>query len=89
MRDRDAAVLWPAQARYGLPSVALGVPRRGGDAKDTVPAGTEPPPHRQRRDVQRAPMSGTSSCSTMAGVPGSAIPAIGIYSCASAAGAAS
>ena len=55
VRDRDAAVFVArAQARYGLPSIALGVPRRGGDAKGTVPAGqslTPPPP---AHDTQHA-----------------------------------
>ena len=40
VRDRDAAVFVArAQARYGALSVALGVPRRGGDSKGEVPAG--------------------------------------------------
>jgi glycerol-3-phosphate dehydrogenase subunit C len=40
VRDRDAATLVArAQARFGALSVALGVPRRGGDRKGEVPAG--------------------------------------------------
>jgi glycerol-3-phosphate dehydrogenase subunit C len=40
VRDRDAATFVArAQARYGALSVALGVPRRGGDRKGEVPAG--------------------------------------------------
>jgi glycerol-3-phosphate dehydrogenase subunit C len=57
VRDRDAAkFVAQAQARYGAPSVALGVPRRGGDSKGGIPAGrglsTSPP----GLDAQRAPM---------------------------------
>ncbi len=48
VRDRDAATFVArAQARYGTLSVALGVPRRGGDSKGEVPAGrglTSSPP---------------------------------------------
>jgi glycerol-3-phosphate dehydrogenase subunit C len=40
VRDRDAAMFVArAQARYGALSVALGVPRRGGDQQGAVPAG--------------------------------------------------
>jgi glycerol-3-phosphate dehydrogenase subunit C len=40
VRDRDAgALVARAQARYGMLSVALGVPRRGGDTEGQVPAG--------------------------------------------------
>jgi glycerol-3-phosphate dehydrogenase subunit C len=40
VRDRGAATFVArAQARYGALSVALGVPRRGGDSKGEVPAG--------------------------------------------------
>jgi len=65
VRDRDAALFVArAQARYGALSVALGVPRRGGDSKGEVPAGqglTPSPPARsfayaQDKDAQHAPM---------------------------------
>jgi len=55
-RDRDAAAfLARAQARYGALSVALGVPRRGGDRKGEVPAGQGLGPSPPARDVQPAP----------------------------------
>jgi glycerol-3-phosphate dehydrogenase subunit C len=57
VRDRDTAMFVArAQARYGVLSVALGVPRRGGHSKGKLPAGrglTLSPP---ARDVQHAPM---------------------------------
>ncbi len=57
VRDRDAAAFVArAQARYGVLSVALGVPRRGGDSKGEVPAGQGLTPSPPARDVQRAPM---------------------------------
>ncbi len=50
VRNRDAATFVArAQARHGLLSVALGLPRRGGDRKGAVPAGrgltSAPLPH--------------------------------------------
>jgi glycerol-3-phosphate dehydrogenase subunit C len=66
VRDRDAAVFTArAQARYGALSVALGVPRRGGDSKGTIPAGkglTSSPPacdathHARQTPMQRTPV---------------------------------
>jgi glycerol-3-phosphate dehydrogenase subunit C len=55
VRDRDAAAFVArAQARYGLLSIALDVPRRGGNAKGTVPAGQSLTPSPPARDVPRA-----------------------------------
>lgn len=65
VRDRDAAAFVArAQARYGVLSVALGIPRRGGDSKGKLPAGRgliPSPPARflayaQDKDVQPTPM---------------------------------
>jgi glycerol-3-phosphate dehydrogenase subunit C len=57
VRDRDAAALMArAQARYGALSVALGVPRRGGDSKGEIPAGrglTYFPPVSEAADSQQ------------------------------------
>jgi len=56
VRDRDAAgFVARAQARYGLPSIALGVPRRGGDANGSVPPEPSRPPLPPARDGQRTP----------------------------------
>jgi glycerol-3-phosphate dehydrogenase subunit C len=66
VRDRDAAMfVAQAQARYGALSVALGVPRRGGDRKGEVPAGLgltplllacDAPRHGQQAAMQRPPV---------------------------------
>ncbi|MFQ5857637.1 MAG: heterodisulfide reductase-related iron-sulfur binding cluster [Anaerolineae bacterium] len=57
VRDRDAAMFVArAQARYGVLSIALGVPRRGGDSKGELPAGRGLIPSPPARDVQHAPM---------------------------------
>ena len=61
VRDRDAATFVArAQARYGALSVALGIPRRGGDRKGEVPAGrglTSPPPASEAaRHARQAPV---------------------------------
>jgi glycerol-3-phosphate dehydrogenase subunit C len=57
VRDRDAAAFVArAQARYGVLSVALGVPRRGGHSKGELPAGRGLIPSLPARDVQHAPM---------------------------------
>ena len=64
VRDRDAAsFVAQSQARYGAPSVALRVPRRGGDSKGEVPAGRgltpSSPPRDAARFARRAPMQRT------------------------------
>ncbi len=61
LRDRGAAAFMArAQARYGALSVALGVPRRGGDSKGEVPAGRSlspfSPTRGAARQMQHAPM---------------------------------
>jgi glycerol-3-phosphate dehydrogenase subunit C len=57
VRDRDAALFVArAQARYGALSIALGVPRRGGNNQGDVSAGRSLTPVSPARDVQRAPM---------------------------------
>jgi glycerol-3-phosphate dehydrogenase subunit C len=61
VRDREAAtVVARAQARYGALSVALGVPRRGGDREGEVPAGrgltTSPPARGAARQAHQAPV---------------------------------
>lgn len=61
VRDRDAAALVArSQARYGVTSVALGVPRRGGDRKGQVPAGQGLAPSVQVLDLHQASGSHTS-----------------------------
>ncbi len=65
VRDRDAAKLVArAQARYGTLSVALGVPRRGGDRQGEVPAGrgltSSPPACDAVRPARQAPMHYTT-----------------------------
>jgi glycerol-3-phosphate dehydrogenase subunit C len=66
VRDRDAALFVArAQARYGALSVALGVPRRGGERKGEVPAGQDliptlltcdAPRQGRQTPVQRSPV---------------------------------
>ncbi len=57
MRDTDAAAFVArAQARYGAPSVALNVPRRGGESKGVVPAGRSLTPSPSDADSAQAPM---------------------------------
>jgi Fe-S oxidoreductase len=61
VRDREAAAFVArAQAHYGTPSVALGVPRRGGEDKGQVPAGQNLTPSPSARDGQHAPVQGIS-----------------------------
>jgi glycerol-3-phosphate dehydrogenase subunit C len=61
VRDREAtAFVARAQARYGTPSVALGVPHRGGNSKGEVPAGrgltSSPSTCDAARHARQAPM---------------------------------
>jgi glycerol-3-phosphate dehydrogenase subunit C len=61
VRDRDAVMfVAQAQARYGLLSVALSVPRRGGADKETVTAGRDtvasPPASETTGHVRQAPV---------------------------------
>ncbi|OQY21414.1 MAG: sn-glycerol-3-phosphate dehydrogenase subunit C [Anaerolineaceae bacterium 4572_32.2] len=57
VRDRDAAAFVArSQARYGALSVALGVPRRGGDSKGEVPVGRSLTPASPVRDAAHVPM---------------------------------
>lgn len=57
VRDRDgAAFVARAQAHYGALSVALGMPRRGGEGRGEVPAGRGLTPSSPAGDGQGAPM---------------------------------
>jgi glycerol-3-phosphate dehydrogenase subunit C len=57
VRDRDAAeFVVRAQARYGLLSIALGVPRRGDDTDGTVPGEQSSDSSPPALDAQGAPM---------------------------------
>ncbi len=57
MRDTEtAAFVARAQARYGAPSVALSVPRRGGESKGAVPAGRSLTTSPSGSDAAQAPM---------------------------------
>jgi glycerol-3-phosphate dehydrogenase subunit C len=57
VRDRDAAAFVArSQARYGAASVALGVPRRGGDSKGELPAGRSMTPSPPARDAAHTPL---------------------------------
>jgi glycerol-3-phosphate dehydrogenase subunit C len=65
VRDRDAArFVARAQARYGALSVALSVPRRGGDRPGEVPAGrgltSSPPAFDAARPASQAPTEHTN-----------------------------